>query len=131
MKVELEKIAEIVTEITDINLQQMRMKGNSHEIVEARHLFMLSALDYGDYKNIQEISEFLCRKGYTLDYPRKQRYYYISQLDLIARKIEDLKKDNIYNMHVAISKMDWKSRLDFANSIMSTIPKHKLIYSQI
>jgi hypothetical protein len=131
MKIELSKIAEIVTDITDVSLQQMRMRSNSPEIVEARHIFMITAIEYGDYKNAQEIAEYVGRKGYSLDYPKKQRHFYTTLLELIAGKIEELKKDDIYNMQLAIYKMDWKTRLDLAQNIMSTIPKHKLIYSQI
>jgi len=74
MKYNLETISDSVKNVTGITLEQMTFKVSDPEILEARYLFILIALDYGIYKNKYEITDFIEKRSNLISYAKKKRY---------------------------------------------------------
>jgi hypothetical protein len=127
MKHELNKLLEIIIDYTEINIDALRCKTNQHAIVEARHLFTLTALKHGDYRNLSDITDTVGLSDSSIQYIKTQKYHYSRDLREIDQILDKMRSDNVVQLKNAVKEMDWKTRYDLANEILNTIPKHKFV----
>jgi len=130
MKINLFDIAKIIEDITGITLKQLRSKLSTHEVAEARYLFLITAFEYGDYKNIGEITDFVNASKSSVNHARDQRYRkeIHNILMLIKPVLEEKSRDRKNTLKNLIPKLNNDDKILIANIIINQLPLHKRQY---
>ena len=127
MKIKLIHIAEIIEDVTGISLTQMRMKFNYPEFAEARYLFLLVALKYGDYRKQFELTNFINTSKGSISSARKieNSASTINIMMLILPLLEGHSNKHVNHITIMIDNLNNADKIIVANNIINQIPAHQ------
>ncbi len=121
MKLPLNKIAEITTEITGISLTLMRQKCKEREVVIAKHVFMLLALDYGIWTKKEHIPNYLNISQSVINYAESNSYLYTKLLENGKKMIDEEKNELLKDIQNKVFRLDIKIQMNLANDILKNV----------
>jgi len=123
MKYNLNTIATVIEDVTGITLERMRQKISYSEVVEARHLFILIALEYGIYTNKDELTIFINQTRTAYNYAKKKRFMLTNLIKASETFLIKIKESKMDDLSSSLNMYNYNERIELINSMVCKIPR--------